>query len=153
MEELCHPRSQEARQRNYPSDITGEYPKARTYISANTSLSPYHGYKLPMASCSTPACFRGLAVNYIMFPFGGNPLAPHYPPCVPTHMGSNGAPDSLKSTCVYMNWDRISETWILRLGAVRRVHLTFTSEFSMETHMLEFMPKIVGHLCWWGRSL
>jgi hypothetical protein len=30
----------------------------------------------------------------------------------------------------------------LQLGAVRRVHLTFTSEFSEEIHMLESMPKL-----------
>jgi hypothetical protein len=37
-----------------------------------------------------------------------------------------------------MHQDQISDTWILQLRAVRRVHLTFTSEFSMETHILEF---------------
>jgi hypothetical protein len=32
-----------------------------------------------------------------------------------------------------MNQDLVSDTWILQLGAVRRVHLTFTSMFSKKT--------------------
>jgi hypothetical protein len=58
-----------------------------------------------------------------------------------------------------MNSDGVSNTWILQLETVRRVNLTTTSEFSMETHMLEFTPKTVGQYhrdmtnpCWLGRS-
>jgi hypothetical protein len=66
---------------------------------------------------------------------------------------------SLESAAVYMNQDWVSDTWILQLGAVRRVHLTFTSEVSMETHVVEFMLKSVGQdhgdrkdPCWSDRS-
>jgi hypothetical protein len=69
MEELHHSRSQETHQRNYPLDITGVYPKARSYILANMTLSPHHGYKSPMAPHSTPAGFRGLVVDYTVFCF------------------------------------------------------------------------------------
>jgi hypothetical protein len=43
-----------------------------------------------------------------------------------------------------VNRDQVSDTWILHLGAVRRTHLTFMSELSKETYMLELSPKTVG---------
>jgi hypothetical protein len=66
-------------------------------------------------------------VDYIMFPFSGNPSAPHYPPF-------SGVLDSLESTGVHVNQDQVSVDWILQLRAVRRMHLTLTSEFSKERH-------------------
>jgi hypothetical protein len=34
----------------------------------------------------------------------------------------------------------------LHIGAVRRVHSTFTSVFSVETHKLEAVPKSTGKI-------
>jgi hypothetical protein len=82
MEDLHHSQSQEAQQRNYPSDITWVHPKARSYFLVNMTLSPYHEYKLHMAPHFTPAGFTGLAADYITFPFSGSPSAPLYPACV-----------------------------------------------------------------------
>jgi hypothetical protein len=97
-----------------------------------------------MAPHATPADFRKLAADYIVLSSSSNPSVPHYPLCITPSMCGSGALDSLESTGVCTNRDWVSDTWILQLRAVRRVQLTFTSEFSEETHMLGFGPKTVG---------
>jgi hypothetical protein len=61
--------------------------KSKTYIPGEHDLSSYHGYKLPMAPHCTAAGFRGLVVDYILFPFSSNPSAAHYPLCVTNLQG------------------------------------------------------------------
>jgi hypothetical protein len=81
------PPSQETRERNYSSDITGVFRKTGSFFSCNKTLSPDHVYKVPMAPHSTPAGFKGLVVDCITFPFSGNSSAPHSPPCMTNSHG------------------------------------------------------------------
>jgi hypothetical protein len=122
-------------------------------------LSPYHEYKLPMTPHSAPAGFRGLMADHTVLPFSGNPLAPHYRPYIINPSVAVEHWTHLKSMGVYMNQDCVSDTWILKLTAVRWVHFTFTSELSEDTYILQFVLKIMGQdhgdrtdPCWCGRS-
>jgi hypothetical protein len=147
------PPSQKARERNYPSHVTAVYRSARSFFSAATTLSPSHGFNLPMTPLSTPAGIRGIVVNYVMFPFSRNPSA-HNPPCeTKPHGWLLGVYESVHKLR--------SGFWHLDLadGGSEKGTFNLSSEFSMETHMLEFAPKTVGQHhgyrtdpCWWGRS-
>jgi hypothetical protein len=72
---------------------------------------------------------------------------PHHPPFVTSLQGwqwGSGVPDFLESSGMYVNQDSVSDTWILQLESERRVHLILTSEFSKETHNLQFVLKTMG---------
>lgn len=60
---------------------------------------------MPVAPHSTLAGFRGLVVDYNMFPFSSNPLAQPTLPAQTTNRSDSGVPDSLESTEVYMRQD------------------------------------------------
>lgn len=82
MEDLCHLQSQEACQRNFSLDIIGVYPQARSYISGKHDFKHLLWVQTTHGSHSTPAGFKRLVVDYIMFHFSGNSSAPHFPPSI-----------------------------------------------------------------------
>lgn len=76
--------------------ISLEYAQNKDHVSQeNMTLSLYHGHELPMVPYSTSAHFGVLMVDYAMFPFNGNPLAPICFPCTTKPLGGSEMPDPL----------------------------------------------------------
>jgi hypothetical protein len=143
MEDLCHPQTSKAQQRNHPLDTTVLYPTGKLCVLVNWI---YYKHKPPMASHPTPAGYMTHdVVDYTLSPFSCKPSAPHYVPCFNKFAGVKvefWTPWSLQE-CIWIE-DQVSDTWTLQLEAVRRVHLTITYEFYEEIHMLGVVQKTVA---------
>jgi hypothetical protein len=82
MEDLCIPDVRKHIREITPQTSLGCIQRQGCISQANMISSLYYEYKLPMAPHSTCTGFRGLVVDYVVFPFSGDPLKLHYPPYV-----------------------------------------------------------------------